>query len=122
MDFKKMEQEKMKKVNEIFHLCIESNAFENRQKTMTGSKPTIFFNFLGHVAGLEIEIFQTGWVKNEKADKKFCIYLDNYFRRLHDFEEIAEEHEMEIKAELDDCIQYLKWVKEGSYEHLQQVI
>lgn len=122
MDFEKVEQEKVKKVNEIFQLCMEINAFEHRQRSITGNKPTVFFNFLGHIASLEVEIFETGWIKNEKANKKFCIYLDNYFKQISGFEEAEEDEEIQIKAELDNCIQYLKWVKEEKYEHLQQVI
>ncbi len=117
-----MDLEKMKKVSEIFQLCIEINDFENRQRSITGSKPTVFLNFSGHVAALDIQVFEGGWEEQKEGNKKFCIYLDNYFKNLTGFAEEAIKQEHEIKAELDSCIQYLKYIKEGSCERLQQVI
>ncbi len=124
MDFKKMEQEveKMKKVNEIFQLCMEINGFEDRQRSITGSKPTVFFDFSGHVAGLDIRVFETGWEKEKEQERAFQIYLYNFFQESEGFEEEAVKYEEQIKTELDNCIQYLKRVKEGKYEYLQQVI
>lgn len=117
-----MDLEKMKKVSEIFQLCIEINDFENRQKSITGRKPTVFFDFSGHVAGLHIRVFKTGWEEEKEKTREFQIYLYNFFRESEGFEKEAAEYEIQIKTELDDCIQYLKRIKEGRHEHLQQVI
>ncbi len=104
-----MELEKMQKVNEILQLCFEINDFEARQQCLTEKKPTVFMHFYGHTTELEISIFQTGWYPYATKDIKFKFYLDKPF--------------YETKYNMEECIAYLKLLKEVSrYERLQQAI
>ncbi len=110
-----MELEKMKKVNEILQLCFEINGLEARKQSITGEKPTMFFEFSGHVALLKIQIYKTGWYAYEKMKKyaKPDIQLEIY---------LSDPYE-KIKEYMEECIAYLKELKEVSqYECLQQVI
>ena len=110
-----MELEKMKKVNEMLQLCFEINGFEARQKEYTGEKPTVFFEFSGHVALFKIQIHKTGWYDYEKMgkyakpDTQLEIYLSDPYEK--------------IKEYMEECIAYLKELKEVSqHECLQQAI
>ncbi len=104
-----MELEKMKKVNEILQLCFEINGFEKREREKTGNKPTIFVDFSGHTAVLEIEIYQTGWYAKAEEDVRLSFRLNRPF--------------YDIKEYMEECIAYLKELKEVSqHEYLQQAI
>ena len=104
-----MDLEKMQKVNEILQLCFEINRFESRQQRLTEKKPTVFIHFCGHIAELEISVFQTGWYAYATKDIKFKFYLDEPFD--------------EIKHHMEKCIAYLNELKvRGNDERLQQVV
>ena len=99
----------MKKVNEILQLCFEINGFEEREREKTGNKPTIFVEFMGHTAVLEIQIHQTGWYAYATEDIRLKLHLDKPFN--------------DIKEYMEECIAYLKELKEVSqHEYLQQAI
>lgn len=110
-----MELKKMEKVNRILQLCFEINGFEKRQKEYTGDKPTIIMYFYGHTAGLEIRIYEKGWICYEEKDKYAQADVEisiELYRPFH-----------EIKEYMDECITYLESLKEVSqYECLQQAI
>ncbi|NDO45992.1 hypothetical protein [Clostridium sp. MD294] len=114
-----MELEKMQKVNEILQLCFEINGLEQRQRKYTGEKPTVFFEFSGHIALLKIQIHKTGWYAYEETreyaqpDIRLEIHLNDPYK--------------EIKEYMEECIVYLKELKNrmeksDNYEHLQQAI
>ena len=50
-----------KKIEKLFRLCLDLNP-ESTNKETTGKKPTIFFNFSGHINnGFTISIYPIGW-------------------------------------------------------------
>lgn len=55
-----MKNEVEKKVIQIMELSMKLNTTAT-QKEYTGSKPTVFSNFLGHVCYLEVAIHLNGW-------------------------------------------------------------
>lgn len=63
-----MKNEVMKKVIQIMELSMKLNSTPT-QKEYTGSKPTVFSKFLGHVCSLEVIIHLNGW--NFEPNSKF---------------------------------------------------
>lgn len=107
-----IELEKMQKVNEILQLCLAINGFEHRQQEKTGEKPTVLFEFSGHIAMLTVNMYENGWHEEIKADKCFYIMLDSSYQYI--------DEPMEV---LDDCIHYLKSIEMRWHdEHLQQAV
>lgn len=62
-----MKNEVEKKVIQIMELSMKLNSTPT-QKRITGSKPAVIANFLGHVCALDVVIYLHGWevVPNQK--------------------------------------------------------
>ena len=68
---KKVEKIRRKKVHEILEMVLEINTTYERRQDVTGNKPTAFFWFNGHVAGLDISVYQNGWYPNCRECQNF---------------------------------------------------
>lgn len=71
------------------------------EKETTGEKPTVFTEFIGHVCGFRINIFNNGWVRGESPDYQKIVYLDGFSS------ENAEKELEEIHRKLSDLLS--KW-------------
>lgn len=65
---KKVEKMRRKKVHEILEMVLEINTTYPRQREYTGTLPTAFFEFSGHVSRLYITIDKDGWNSNGNPD------------------------------------------------------
>lgn len=65
---KKVEKMRRKKVHEILEMVLEINSTHPRQRKYTGTLPTAFFEFSGHVSRLYITIYKDGWNSNGNLD------------------------------------------------------
>lgn len=88
-DQKKIEPIKL--AQEIFALCMkiqegEDGKVEHRRKGRC-SGPTVFVDFYGHVAQLDVEISLDGWPEEEGRKEKFSFYMGDYWN--HQEEEQA---------------------------------
>lgn len=75
--------EPVKLAQEIFSLCMkiqegEDGKVEHRRKGRC-SGPTVFVDFYGHVAQLDVEISPDGWSEEEDRKEKFSFYLGDYW-------------------------------------------
>lgn len=61
---KKVEKMRRKKVHEILEMVLEINGTYPRQREYTGTLPTAFFKFSGHVSRLYVYIDKDGWNSN----------------------------------------------------------
>jgi hypothetical protein len=61
---KKVEKMRRKKVHEILEMVLEINTTHPRQREYTGTLPTAFFEFSGHVSRLYVYIDKDGWNNN----------------------------------------------------------
>lgn len=48
-------------IHEILSIVLDINGIEERSVKKAGEKPTVFFDFSGHVGNLYISIFKNGW-------------------------------------------------------------
>lgn len=63
-------------VKTLLALALETNGYEKRQRNYTGTLPTVFFEYLGHVNSLILRIHKDGWVSDHNDDKEWWITLD----------------------------------------------
>jgi hypothetical protein len=112
----KNQQTKARKiVKQIFNLALAINANETTQST-TGNKPTVFVNFYGHVAVVDISIHRNGWgaLDDESHITRYNIYLgDDYFTQwIDDYEPYPEEEECEQLSKAKAALAELKRIAE----------
>lgn len=58
---KKIEKMRRKKIHEALEIVLEINTTQKREQDITGCKPTAFFSFSGHVADVDVSVYQNGW-------------------------------------------------------------
>lgn len=73
------EEEKMRNrdlMHEILDIVLDTNGFESRKRSETGTLPTLFLSFSGHVSGVSIDLHEDGW---EPGGHKsgFNFYIDS---------------------------------------------
>jgi hypothetical protein len=95
---KEQQNEAREIVKQIFNLALAINANKTKQST-TGNKPTVFVNFSGHVAEVDVTIYRNGWgtLDDESNITRYNIYLsDDFFTEwIDDYEPYLEEKECE---------------------------
>lgn len=73
-----MTNEIKSKILKVMELALIINPTETRRDE-TGDKPTVFFDYSGHVGYIRIAIHSEGWSENEPfatPDKLWDIYLE----------------------------------------------
>ena len=95
---KEQQQETREIVKRIFNLALAINANKTKQST-TGNKPTVFVDFSGHVAVVDVSIYRNGWgaLDDESNITRYNIYLsDDFFTEwIDDYDPYPEEEECE---------------------------
>lgn len=57
-----MNKEKQREqLHKLLDIVIDGNGFERRVREYTGTLPSLFFDFSGHVNSVEIRLFPDGW-------------------------------------------------------------
>lgn len=74
---KKAEKNRRRDIHRILDMVLDINGLEARKREITGSKPTVFLSFSGHVAKIEVSIHECGWFPYCKEDRVFRAYIDN---------------------------------------------
>jgi hypothetical protein len=99
---------------QIFDLALAINPNDTKQGK-TGKKPTVFVKFSGHVAGVEVEIYPTGWGDDSRAEDeplviRYIIYLDDEFftAQVDEYEPYPEEKECEELSEAKAALSELQ--------------
>lgn len=76
---KEQQQETREIVKQIFNLALAINPNDTKQGT-TGNKPTVAVRFNGVIAGVDVQIYPTGWdggVWPYPPSISYFIYLDD---------------------------------------------
>lgn len=63
-------------VKTLLALALETNGYEKRQRDYTGTLPTVFFDYSGHVNSLSLRIHKDGWESGHNDDREWWITLD----------------------------------------------
>ena len=75
---RKAEKRRRQQICEALDLCLQINGLQESKRELTGDHPTAFFLFNGHVAGVTVETYATGWEPGMDVGSKFLnAYLDS---------------------------------------------
>lgn len=70
------ETENRRKLHELLDIVLLCNGYEARTRDETGTAPTMFFNFSGHVGGVNVRLFNNGWDSDTSCDFDWWIPLN----------------------------------------------
>ncbi|MGN8818586.1 hypothetical protein ACTNEN_09730 [Oribacterium sp. HCP28S3_H8] len=78
---KEQELENRKKLHEILDIVLDTNSLYSRQRAETGTLPTVFMYFSGHVSQINIDVYPDGWGTDSTGvgsdfKKSFSVYVD----------------------------------------------
>ena len=65
------------KIHELLDIVLEGNGITERLRDKTGTLPTLFFRFSGHVNKVEIDLHKDGWKAGAWSDRTWDINLDD---------------------------------------------
>lgn len=71
-----MEEKLRNQLHEILDIVIQTNGFNQRRRTKTGTLPTVFLNYSGHVNRLSIDLHADGWVTSQGPTKTWDLSFD----------------------------------------------
>lgn len=86
-----------KQMHEILDIVLDGNGFEARDRDKTGTLPTLFIYFSGHVGTMDVDMYTDGYKSGQGADARFKFRYDE----LNNPEEIAKLREAVKKALTD---------------------
>lgn len=84
-----------KKIITIMELAVKLNSTPT-SKEETGSKPTVFVSYSGHVTALNVVVYEEGWSEDENENNKQVWWIL-----------LSHEDEAEVERQLDITIDRL---------------
>ncbi len=77
MSLDRVESIRRFRVLEIMEMVLKINGTTPTNREMTGNKTTVFAEFSGHIAEVEVHIHTNGWSAGERPDIRMRAYLDD---------------------------------------------
>ena len=111
---KEQQQETREIVKQIFNLALAVNPNDTTQDK-TGNKPTVSVRFSGIIAGVEVQIYPTGWDDSAfPSSISYLIYLDDesFTACADEYEPYPEEKECEPFTKAKAALAELKRIAE----------
>lgn len=80
---KRLTRSRHNMIMELISLCLKIQEGQDGEIECRNvpDKPAVFFEFSGHVAWLNISVYEDGWVSGSHCDKKFTFYCDGIFSK-----------------------------------------
>lgn len=72
-----MEKNNVKKLHELLDIVLLCNGCGVSKQEITGTAPTMFYEFAGHVRTIEVRLYNNGWKPDTPYDKDWWIPLDS---------------------------------------------
>lgn len=69
-------EENRKKLHELLDIVLDGNGLGERSRALTGTLPTLFFRYSGHIARVDIDLCSNGWTPGMTYDKNWYISTD----------------------------------------------
>ena len=63
-------------MHELLDIVLDTNGLYERKCRETGTLPTVFFDFSGHIAELTIDLHEDGWESRDNHRTYFDIAVD----------------------------------------------
>ena len=113
---KEQQQETREIVKQIFNLALAVNPNDTKQDK-TGNKPTVSVRFSGIIAGVEVQIYPTGWDDGAlpyPPSISYLIYLDDesFTACVDEYEPYPEEKECKELSMAKAALAELKRIAE----------
>lgn len=89
------EAENRRKLHELLDIALLCNGYKARKREKTGTLPTMFFDFSGHVGTLRITLYSNGWDSDVDYDRNWTIDTDK---------PIPDEYISAIRAAADEAM------------------
>lgn len=89
------EARQRRKLHDLLDIALDCNGLQSRNHGMTGTLPTVFIDFSGHVACVTVRMYSNGWDSGYSADKVFDFDFD---------EDIPDEKIEEFRAAAKDAL------------------
>lgn len=86
-----------KQVHEIVDIVLDGNGFEARTRRETGTLPTLFMCFSGHINKLEVQLHSDGWESGVSYDRVWDFSLKD---------ELYTSEIENMRAVIDDATEY----------------
>lgn len=116
-----MQQENRRKIHEIIDIALDTNSFESRTRERTGTQPTVFIDFSGHVSLISLMVYEDGYEPgghNTKMETYFDKPIsDDFVKR---FRELCEKC-CSVKKESETIERDLEQAKENA-KYAQEVV
>lgn len=95
-----MDKDKVRaQLHEILDIVLDCNGLEQRKTDVTGNKPTMFMYVFGHTAKVSVDLHETGWEPDSRADKQWDFYFDRDIDVLKLDEMFRETEKASVAAE-----------------------
>lgn len=75
--------EKRAALHKILDLVLDINGLEERDQRVTKDKPTAFFTFSGHTAGVDVNVYENGWNREKQEEARNLYGYLEYPEDLH---------------------------------------
>lgn len=89
------EAENRKKLHELLDIVLDANGIDVRKRDVTGTLPTLFFEFSGHVAQVSIRLHKNGWQPSASWDRSWDFYTN---------EPMTDKHIESVRAAVSDAM------------------
>lgn len=66
-----------KRIHEILNIVLDGNGFECRQRDKTGTLPTLFFEYSGHVNSFSVRLCVDGWQRDLYGDRSWDFHPED---------------------------------------------
>ena len=66
-----------KRMHEILDIVLDGNGFEKRKRDITGTLPTMFFDYSGHVNSFGVRICTDGWQSGLYGDRSWDFHPED---------------------------------------------
>lgn len=120
---KKNEAKIRQQLHEILDICLDCNGFESRAASETGTMPTVFLDFSGHVSRLDVRLYPDGWCgdgyyktfefrTNENIDPREIESLRSYAHHALTTKKESEVIERSILAKQEEIKNQMESLKE----------
>lgn len=92
---KKAKKRRMHAALEVCRQAIEINGLQQSRKEFTGSHPTVFLYFDGHIGCITVDIHSQGWVVGQSCDRQYKTLICR--RKLHSDEMTPDKTAQELR-------------------------
>ena len=90
---RKAEYSKRVALHKLLDVVLDINGVEERNRDITGYRPTVFLRISGHVGIVDIEVHRHGWTQGDRPEFSEWVNFDNLDNLIEDLVEERDSYE-----------------------------